>query len=188
MTTEYQPGPATAEVEVREDGDRFTLVFVRELRHPPAKVWEALTDPEQLREWAPFDADRDLGATGAARLFLVGVEKEQALESEVRRADRPRLLEYTWAGDTLRWELEPTESGTRLTLSHSVSDRGWLPKVAAGWHICLDVAERALSGKPIGRIVALDAKRFGWERLNAEYAERFGIENTGWPEEIGGAR
>ena len=39
-------------------------MLVRELRHPPAKVWRALTEPEQLREWAPFDADRSLGTVG----------------------------------------------------------------------------------------------------------------------------
>ena len=32
--------------------------------------------------------------------------------------------------------------------------RSWLSKVAAGWHICLDVAERQLAGDPVGRIVA----------------------------------
>ena len=34
----------------------MTLVLVRDLPHPPAKVWRALTEPEHLREWAPFDA------------------------------------------------------------------------------------------------------------------------------------
>ena len=55
----YAPG-AAAGAEVRQDGDKWTLVLVRELRHPPAKVWQALTEPEHLREWAPFDADRNL--------------------------------------------------------------------------------------------------------------------------------
>jgi len=188
MTTDYQPTKANEDTEVRRDGERYTLVFVRELKHAPEKVWEALTDPDQLREWAPFDPDRNLGATGEAKLSLVGAESEEVSTSEVLHADAPRLLEYTWAGDTVRWELEPTATGTRLSLFHTVQDRVWLPKVAAGWHICLDVAERAIAGTPMGRIVAHEAKRYGWERLNEEYAERFGVENTGWPEEIGGAR
>ena len=57
----YMPGPAAA--EVRKDGENWTLVLVRELRHPPQKVWKALTDPASLREWAPFDADADLGTS-----------------------------------------------------------------------------------------------------------------------------
>ena len=69
--TQYSPGPATG-AEVRKAGDRWTLVLVRELHHPPAKVWKALTEPEQLREWAPFDADRKLDTTGPVKLSTVG--------------------------------------------------------------------------------------------------------------------
>lgn len=184
MKSDYQPGGA-GDAGVRTDGGRPTLVVVRQLRHPPAKVWLALTDPAHLREWAPFDADRDLGTAGAVTLTLVGVAAPETFESQVRVADAPRVLEYTWGTDVLRWELEAIGSGTRLTLHHTVDDRTMIPKVAAGWHICLDVAERALDGQPIGRIAARDALKFGWERLNAEYAERLGIENTGWPENIG---
>lgn len=184
---DYQPG-AAADAEARSDGSRWTLVFVRQLRHPPSKVWLVLTDPDHMRRWAPFDADRNLGSKGTVRLTLVGGDTEKVFESEVRQVEAPRLLEYTWGDDLLRWELETIESGTRLTLRHTLDERSWLPKVAAGWHICLDVAERALAGSPIGRILALEAKRFGWERLNADYAELFGVENTGWPEQISGSR
>jgi uncharacterized protein YndB with AHSA1/START domain len=186
---DYRPR-SEVEAQVRSEGGRWTLVFVRRLKHPPSEVWRALTDPDELREWAPFDADRDLGSTGAAKLTLVGGPSEEVFESEVRRAEAPRLLEYTWGGDVVRFELEAIESGrgTRLTLSHTLEDRTWLPKVAAGWHICIDVCELALEGRPIGRIVAGEARRFGWEDLNAQYAERFGVENTGWPERMGKER
>jgi hypothetical protein len=53
---------------------------------------------------------------------------------------------------------------------------------AAGWHICFDVLERLLARLPIGRIVGPEAMKFGgWQRLNAEYAKRFGVETPGWP-------
>ncbi len=35
-------------------------------------------------------------------------------------------------------------------------------------------------GKPIGRIVGGEAMKLGWQRLNAEYAKRFGIETPNW--------
>ena len=57
---QYTPGAASG-AEVQKDGEKWTLVLVRDLRHPPAKVWKALTEPEHLREWAPFDSDRNLG-------------------------------------------------------------------------------------------------------------------------------
>ena len=40
----YMPGPATG-ASVEKEGDQWTLVLVRDLRHAPAKVWDALTDP-----------------------------------------------------------------------------------------------------------------------------------------------
>jgi uncharacterized protein YndB with AHSA1/START domain len=168
----YQAGPASG-ASVRHDHGQWTLVFVRELPHPPHKVWAALTDPANLREWAPFDADRNLGSTGPAQLTMAGPEPEQ-LESVVRQADEPVLLEYTWGGDVLRWQLEEIATGTRLTLHHTLEDRSWLSKVTAGWHICIDVLERALDGRPVGRVVADAARVVGWERLNAEYAAQFG--------------
>ncbi len=179
----YQPGEARDAYAHRE-GDRWTLVMVRELDYAPAKVWDTLTDPAQLREWAPFDAERNLATTGPAMLTTVGGPTANAVECIVKRSVARRVLEYTWSSDVLRWELQDTDTRTRLTLHHTLADRAWLPKVAAGWHICLDVAERALAGRPVGRIVAGDARRFGWERLNAEYARKFGVENTGWPEHV----
>ena len=161
---------------VQKDGEKWTLVLVRELRHPPAKVWEAITDPAQLREWAPFDADGNLGAAGTTvKLTTVGAPTPQVSETKVTRADPPKMLEYNWGGNDIRWQLEPSSAGTRLTLWHNI-DRHYISMGAAGWHICIDVLDRLVGGNPIGRIVAGDAMKFGWPRLNAEYARQFGIE------------
>ncbi len=176
---QYMPGPASG-ADVRKDGENWTLVLVRELRSPPAKVWEALTDPEQLREWAPFDSDRNLGAVGTAKLTTVGAPAPHVTETRVKRADAPRVLEFTWGGGDVRWELEPLGNGTRLTLWAQIG-RAWIAMGAAGWHICLDVLDRLLAGHPIGRIVGMDALKFGgWQRLNAEYAKQFGVEPAAW--------
>jgi uncharacterized protein YndB with AHSA1/START domain len=175
----YAPGPA-AGARVHKDEDKWTLILVRELHHAPELVWEALTDPAQLREWAPFDADRNLGEVGPTKLSTVGTPTPQVAESAVKRAEPPRLLEYTWGDKDLRWELEPVGDGTRLTLWHNI-DRGFISMGAAGWHICFDVLDRFLAHAPIGRIVAGEAKKFGWQRLNAEYATQFGVKAPSWP-------
>ena len=175
----YAPG-AAAGAHVRKDGERWTLIVVRELRHPPAKVWKALTEPAQLREWAPFDADRDLGSIGPVKLSTVGTPAPQVSETTVKRAEASRLLEYSWGGNDLRWELEPLGDGTRLMLWHNI-DRGFISMGAAGWHICFDVLDWFLAGEPIGRIVGGEAMKFGWKRLNTEYATQFGVEAPSWP-------
>jgi len=171
----YEPGPADR-AWVKKEGDDWTLVLVRELHHPPARVWEALTDPAHLSEWAPFDADRNLGAVGPVRLTTVGAPKPLVSETRVKRADAPRELEYSWGGNDIRWKLEPLEAdGTRLTLWHNI-DRGFIAWGAAGWHMCFDVLDRLLAGQPIGRIVGPSAMKFsGWQRLKDEYAKQFGV-------------
>ncbi len=58
---DFDPGPL-APVEYTREGDRWTLVFVKDVRHPPARVWDALTRPQELEKWAPFRPDRDLSA------------------------------------------------------------------------------------------------------------------------------
>jgi uncharacterized protein YndB with AHSA1/START domain len=177
----YAPGPASG-AQVQRDGEKWTLVLVRELHHPPGKVWQALTDPVHLREWAPFDADASLGAVGTTvKLTTVGAPKPHVTETRVTRADAPKVLEYNWGDQDIRWELEAFDGGTRLTLWHNI-DRGFISMGAAGWHICLDVLDRLLNGTPIGRIVGGEAMKFGgWQRLNAEYAKQFGIEAPHWP-------
>lgn len=169
----YAPGAASG-ARVEKDGEQWTLVLTRDLRHPPANVWEALTDPAQLREWAPFDADRNLSAPGSAQLTTVGTPTPQVSECVVKRAVPATLLEYTWGESTLRWGLQPLGAGTRLTLWHNI-ERKFISMGAAGWHICFDVMERFLADEPIGRIVAGDAMKFDWQRLNAEYAAQFGV-------------
>ena len=172
---QYTPAAAFG-ADVRKEGDRWTLVLVRELRHPPAKVWDALTDPAQLREWAPFDADRNLAATGPTKLTTVGAPALHVTEGTVKRVEAPTLLEFTWGGNDMRWELEPLAGGTRLTLWHNIGRR-FVAMGAAGWHVCLDVLDRALGDDPIPRIVGPEAMNFeGWRRLNAEYTQQFAEE------------
>jgi uncharacterized protein YndB with AHSA1/START domain len=165
------------EATYRVDEDRWTLVFVRALAHPPERVWRALTEPEELRAWAPFAPDRSLARTGAATLTMYenATTLGDGSAATVTRAEPPSLLEYRWDDDLLRWELAPDGAGTRLTLSHTVAGRDWLPKVAAGWHLCLDVAERHMDGAPTTPIRGADATQHGWQALHDRYAERLGV-------------
>jgi uncharacterized protein YndB with AHSA1/START domain len=166
---QYAPGPASP-AQVRKDGEeKWTLILVRELRHSPEKVWQALTDPAHLREWAPFDADGSLGTVGTVKLTWVGAPTP--LETKVTRADATKVLEYS----DMRWELEASGGGTRLTLWHNI-DRRFISWGAAGWQICFDVLDRLLAGEPIGRIAGPEAMKFdGWQQLTAEYKKQFGV-------------
>ena len=176
---EYTPGAADAGAVLEDNGDHSMLILVREFRHAPEKVWQALTDPAQLREWAPFDADRSLAAVGPVSLSTIGAPKSQVSETRVTRAEVPKLLEYRWGDNDMRWQLEPLGDGTRLTLWHNIGPN-FISMGAAGWHICLDVCDRFLGGDPLRRIVGAEAMKFDWPRLNTEYAKQFGVESPAW--------
>jgi hypothetical protein len=165
----YIPTPA-GRAQVQKDGETWTLVLVRELRHAPEKVWEAITDSAHLSEWAPYDADRNLDTVGPVLLTWTGTGRTS--ETRVTRAEAPYVLELS----DMRWQLERSGGGTRLTLWHSI-DRRFITWGAAGWHICLDVLHGLLSGSPPGRIAGPSAmKSDAWPRLTAEYAREFGLE------------
>src|SRR5258708_20679158 len=170
---QYTAGPASG-AQVGKEGEKWTLILVRELRHSPERVWQALTDPAHVREWAPFEVDGNLGTVGTVKLTWVGTPTP--IETRVTRADAPSMLEY---GDN-RWELEAIGGGTRLTLWSKI-DRRFVAWGAAGWHIAFDVLDRLLSGAPIGRIAGAEAMKFaGCQRLVAEYAKQFGAEPPKW--------
>jgi len=174
---QYTSGPAYG-AHVKKDGplkDKWTLILVRELRHPPEKVWQALIDPAQLREWAPFVVDGSMDTVGKT-VKLTWVGNPTPIDTRVTRAEAPEVLEY---GD-IRWELEGSGSGTRLTLWHNI-DRRFVSWGAAGWHIAFDFLDRLLSGSPLGRIAGIEAmKSEGWKRLVGEYAKQFGADRPKW--------
>ena len=173
---QYTPGPASGAQVQKNEGEKWTLILVRELRHSPEKVWKALTDPAELREWAPFEVDGSLGRAGTT-VKLTWIGNPTPIETKVTRAEAPKVLEY---GDN-RWELEAIGGGTRLTLWSNI-DRRFIAWGAAGWHIAFDVLDRLLACEPIGRIAGGDAMKFAaWQRLVAEYAKQFGVEAPNWP-------
>ena len=169
----YRPSPITEPRRTLAD-DRWTVILTRDLAHPVKRVWEALTEPGQLRHWAPFTADRDLATTGDVMLTVIdGGDSSEDVDQAgtVLESDPPRLLVYRWGTDVLRWELTSTEDGTTLVLRHTLADEGLTSAVAAGWHLCLDAADALMKEVPFGPVVGRRAKEYGWDELNHSYAE-----------------
>ncbi len=134
--------------EILRDGDRYGLRYERRLRHPPEKVWRALTESESLRHWMPADilGERRIGAVltfpfWPAHAERYGIPAEQAvLSGRMLAWEPPRLLEYSWDADVLRFELSPDGDGTRLVFTTWLGEVDQYPAdgTAAGYHACLD--------------------------------------------------
>lgn len=135
----------------------------RVLPDPPAVVWQALTEREQLKSWFPCDVivDGDTWRPGASITFPFGPEADNVtLTGEVLEVREPERLAFTWGEETLRFELLPHDGGTRLILVDELP-AGFAARNAAGWDVCLD--------KLSGRNPADDA----WRPLFAGYTAAF---------------
>lgn len=102
------------------------LVFERSYNAPIAKVWKAITDKDQMKEWY-FDLAEFRAEPGFEFSFYGGSEERQYLHKcRVIEANPVTKLSYTWEYDGIpgsslvSWELEPTsKSTTKLTLTHT---------------------------------------------------------------------
>jgi len=156
-------------------GEPWTLIFVRELRQPPDVVREALTEPAELDQWAPFSAASDLNQPGGTTLTMVDGDERLDLPAVVRVVEPPEVLEYTWGADLLRWELEPSGQGTRLTLRHTLVEPTDPASVATGWHLCVVVLQRLLDGEPHGVVRGQAARQYSFDALREAYAKLIGL-------------
>lgn len=145
-------------------GTRPAVRLQRYLPDPPAVVWQAITDRTQLKEWFPCDVIVEGGRweAGAAITFPFPPEViDMTLTGTVLAVDEPKLLSFTWGDqETLRFELYPEGSGTRLVLIDQL-EASWAARNAAGWEDCLD------------RLAGLPADPGAWRRRFAAYSTVF---------------
>ncbi len=97
-----------------------------EVAQPPAKVWAALTTAEGLSAWFGQQATIDLRPGGSAWMRW---DSGDTADMRVERVEEPRVFGFTWGifglpeGDPRRtyveFTLEPTDTGTRLTVVES---------------------------------------------------------------------
>ena len=129
-------------------GAKPAVRLSRYLPDPPAVVWRAITEREQLKAWFPCDVVVEGGrwAVGATIAFPFPADViDMTLTGTVLAVDEPRLLSYTWGEDeVLRFELSPEGTGTRLVLTDELQ-ASWAARNAAGWEDCLD----RLAGRPV---------------------------------------
>jgi uncharacterized protein YndB with AHSA1/START domain len=169
---------------LQRSGASAVLRFERRLPHAPAKVWHCLTDPSELRYWFParIEGERAAGAklrfvfeakpegvVDAELAALIEQKQQEAanapaeiFEGEITIYDPPRVLELTWGGETLRFELSAEGAATRLVFTHTLPDGEQAEQVGSGWHISFDWLAARLAGEqprtPRARLEQLEAE------------------------------
>jgi uncharacterized protein YndB with AHSA1/START domain len=152
--------------------DRPALSFERELSHPIDVVWRAITEVDQLEHWFPsrVEVDDELrpGAEMTFRFESMPLDAPSTMTGRVTEFEPPRVFEFLWGEDHLRFELEPVagaEDACLLRLTVLLDAREKAARDAAGWHLCLDRLSRRLAGA--------DADgREGWRERYEEYQRR----------------
>jgi uncharacterized protein YndB with AHSA1/START domain len=152
-------------LERTEDGS-YQLRYVRHYPHPPEKVWRALVEPSELAHWFPSAIEGERKPGAKLRFVFEGVAGP-ATEGVMRVFEPPRLLEFTWTNQTLRFELTADRGGSKLVFSTTFHERVTAPRDAAGWHKCLDKLTDRLGAAPKSEAVA-------WFELYRQYASAFG--------------
>jgi uncharacterized protein YndB with AHSA1/START domain len=154
-----------------QSGDAPVLRYERHLAHAPEKVWRALTEPDQLAAWFPTTIEGEPVAGAALRFSFPPELPIEPMHGEVVRSEPPRLLEFTWGPDTLRFELGGSGDGTVLRVSVTLDELGKAARDGAGWHSCLELLALRLDDRP-------DPERSSdiWRRVHPSYVERFGAE------------
>jgi uncharacterized protein YndB with AHSA1/START domain len=114
-------------------------VLERQVTLPASReeVWDALTDPSQVRRWFGADVDWDLRPGGTARFS--SLEDERSRAGVVEAVTPAETLRYRWwpadgAEDETEGEIEPASEvtytledvpdGTRLTVTEQPLTRG----------------------------------------------------------------
>ena len=150
---------------------RWELRFVRTFAHPREKVWRAITEPEHLAAWFPFDIEGERRA-GAPLRFVFREDEGPPFEGEMVAFDPPSVIELRWEADeSVRMELEPEGDGTVLTFVNTFDELGKAARDGAGWHTCLDILEHELAGES----PPFDSGE-RWGEVHPAYVERFGPE------------
>lgn len=130
---------------VSKESDGYKVVFKRVLHHPIEKVWEAITNPQQLKYWFT-DAEIDL-QPGGKIVFRFRDEAKSLSYGKVVTIEPPHKFVWTWEEELAEWELEKISGNkTQLRLTYSRLPKDYAINAPAGFHSLLDRLEERLNG------------------------------------------
>lgn len=130
-----------------------SVTLVRRIKASPAKVWAAITQPEQMLLWWGPDAGPTLSAVAEVRpggrfsvVFRLLNGQEHNPTGVYQEVVPEKKLVFTWdlpgasePASLVTFRLEPRDGGTELTLTHEhLPDEDTRQSHEAGWNGLLD--------------------------------------------------
>jgi uncharacterized protein YndB with AHSA1/START domain len=159
-----------------EIDDRPAVRFERIYRHPVDRVWQAITDPAEMRNWFP-SPDVHI-ETEAATITLGGDPySPEAKTTRILTWDPPHRFAFEWETDELHFTLSEHDDGCRLELVNLLSTPGAGARNSAGWEICLGHLDRVVDGT--WRSSPTDGGMEEFLPVLEKY-KRLGVPDDGW--------
>jgi len=135
-----------------------SLVYKRQLAASPERVWVAITDPKELKQWYMSETTIDPRLGGKIE-SISGPSRFQA-SGAILAWEPPHVFEYEWnvapraelpQGEqaVVRYELAAKDGGTHLTMTFTRLSIGTARGFAPGMHAFLDRLEALLAGQPL---------------------------------------
>ena len=136
-----------------ETGTTRSLVFERQMKHPPEKVWRALTQSHLIAEWL---MENDFVPKVGYRFTFRATPLpgwSGIANCEVLAVDPPHLLSYRWGDGTesasglvtvVTWTLMPRDGGTLVRMEQSgfrTPDELAFKRMGKGWPRVLERLE-----------------------------------------------
>jgi uncharacterized protein YndB with AHSA1/START domain len=145
--------------EVQIAGEYATLVFKRILRHAPERVWDAITNPEELKGWLMCSWAKIDGRTGGD-IEMVSGPAQYHSKGRILTWDPPHLFEYEWnvpavsempmgQNAVFRYELASQGDATLLTVTYRRLTAPVATGFAPGAHVLLDRLAAQLGKRPL---------------------------------------
>ena len=133
-----------------------TLSLDRDLRHPPEKVWRALTQAPLIADWLmQSDFVAEVGHKFTFR-SQPNPQWDGIIHAEVLSVEPPTRLAYSWGSMGLEtvvtWTLTASASGTHLRMEQSGfpdTQGPYFQGATYGWQMFLGKLEGVLDGLPV---------------------------------------
>lgn len=156
--------------KLSKENEGYQVAFKRILNHPIEKVWQAITDPEQLRYWFT-DIEMDFRAGG--KITIRFRDKDRSLSyGEIVSIEPPTKFVWTWEGELAVWELKKLdEKTTELKFTYSRLSEDYAINAPAGFHSLLDRLEKRLAGSAETYPFGTEGKEPEHLELQRRYAE-----------------
>jgi uncharacterized protein YndB with AHSA1/START domain len=125
--------------------NRSQFVYVTYIRTTPAKLWQALTEPDFIRQYW-FNSTIESGWKKGSPWKIVGADGSLTDSGEILEIEPPRRMVIRWQNE---WkqdlkaegfsrctiELEPVDNAVKLTITHENDrpDSKFISAVSGGW-------------------------------------------------------